>query len=482
MKWIDKALEALTKSLHPIPSERNEIDWKSGLSPDSHRLAQHICAFANENGGGFFAFGVQDSGVDFCTFSREEAEAIVSRLGSIAANNLSDAIKVEHEIAIYEGHPILFVHIPEYPSRPIYLRGKDIYESYCRTAGQTRKMPRHLVGRLLAAQQGIAFEEMTAKAGLTAEEVLSLIDYEFVIEHSGKSAPSTTAATLSLLKDYKICRENGNLWDVTNLGAILFANNLSDFPAFESKYVIVRKYQGDNNRFLERDLFFRRGYACEMEDMVDQIMKLMPRRENFSTTARKDTYPYPEVAVRELLANACIHQDLDFEGANVCVELYDGRLSITNPGAPLVEVNRMIDTLPVSRNNKLAEAMFQLHLCEKRGSGMDRTVASLEEKHLPPYKVVASQEFTRVFIYPEKSFAQMTKTERIDACYQHACLLSEDGKAMTNQSLRERLGVSKNNSAMISRLIRDAVEAGLIKASSDDNESRKFQSYIPYYR
>ena len=249
MKWIDKALEALTKSLHPIPSERNEIDWKSGLSPDSHRLAQHICAFANENGGGFFAFGVQDSGVDFCTFSREEAEAIVSRLGSIAANNLSDAIKVEHEIALYEGHPILFVHIPEYPSRPIYLRGKDIYESYCRTAGQTRKMPRHLVGRLLAAQQGIAFE---------------------------------------------------------------------------SKYVIVRKYQGDNNRFLERDLFFR--------------------RENFSTTARKDTYPYPEVA------------------------------------------------------------------------------------------------------------------------------------------LRERLGVSKNNSAMISRLIRDAVEAGLIKASSDDNESRKFQSYIPYYR
>lgn len=97
--------------------------------------------------------------------------------------------------------------------------------------------------------------------------------------------------------------------------------------------------------------------------------------------------------------------------------------------------------------NNLAEVMFYLHLCEKRGSGIDRTVASLEEKHLPPYKVVKGQEFTRVFIYPEKSYKEMTKQEKIHACYQHACLLFEDGKQMTNQSLRERLSIGKNNSA-----------------------------------
>ena len=53
---------------------------------------------------------------------------------------------------------------------------------------------------------------------------------------------------------------------------------------------------------------------------------------------------------------------LNAEGTNVCVEIFDNRLSISNPGAPLVEVNRMIDTLPFSRNNKLAEVMFYLHL------------------------------------------------------------------------------------------------------------------------
>ena len=86
-----------------------------------------------------------------------------------------------------------------------------------------------------------------------------------------------------------------------------------------------------------------------------------------------------------------------------------------------------------------------------------------------------------VFIYPEKSYKEMTKQEKIQACYQHACLLFEDGKQMTNQSLRERLSIGKNNSAGASRIINDTIDAGLIKIADNDNESKKFSSYIPYY-
>lgn len=481
MEWIEKAKQALHDSLHPIPAELNLIDWKSGLSPNTQRLAQHICAFANEPGGGFFAFGVEDSGYDFCSFSREEGEEIVKKMGNIAANNLCLPIKVEHQISEFEGHPVLFFHIPEQSIKPVYLRGQDIYEAYYRTAGSTRKMPKHVVNRLLAQQQGIAFEEMTARTCQSIDEILSMVDYKFLIKKVDKGEPTSKEAIANLLQEYKICRQNGDKWEITNLGAILFANNLADFPQFESKYVIARKYQGDSNRFLERDLFFRKGYACGLEEMVEQIMNLMPRIEDFSTTARGDKYPYPKVAVRELLANACIHQNLEMDGTNVCVEIFNNRLSISNPGAPLVDVNRLIDTLPVSRNNKLAEVMFYLHLCEKRGSGMDRTVASLEEMHLPPYKVITGQEFTRVFIYPEKSYKEMTKQEKIQACYQHTCLLFEEGKQMTNQSLRERLSIGKNNSAGASRIINDTIEVGLIKVAANDNESKKFSSYIPYY-
>ena len=45
--WKEKALDALHRSLYPVPHELNEIDWKSGLSDKTDRLAQNICAFAN---------------------------------------------------------------------------------------------------------------------------------------------------------------------------------------------------------------------------------------------------------------------------------------------------------------------------------------------------------------------------------------------------------------------------------------------------
>jgi len=50
--WEDKARHYLGKSLSPLPQEMNELDWKSGLSDKSEKLAQHRSAFANQGDGG----------------------------------------------------------------------------------------------------------------------------------------------------------------------------------------------------------------------------------------------------------------------------------------------------------------------------------------------------------------------------------------------------------------------------------------------
>lgn len=57
MNWKDKAIDILKASLTPIPHELSELDWKSNLSTTTDRLAQHICAFSNRQGGGMFAYG-----------------------------------------------------------------------------------------------------------------------------------------------------------------------------------------------------------------------------------------------------------------------------------------------------------------------------------------------------------------------------------------------------------------------------------------
>jgi predicted HTH transcriptional regulator len=90
-------------------------------------------------GGGLLVYGVNNNGSLF-SVTHEEADKIVTLLGNIAKNNLSTTISIEHSIMEFKGFNLLFVHIPEQEDKPIHLRGKDLYDCYTRSAGQTIKM------------------------------------------------------------------------------------------------------------------------------------------------------------------------------------------------------------------------------------------------------------------------------------------------------------------------------------------------------
>ena len=478
MDWKEKAIKILRDSLYPIPSELNELDWKSGLSDKSERIAQHISAFANMKGGGILVYGVNNDGTCF-SITKDEIDKIVQTLGNIAHNNLVYSIPIEHSILDYEGYSLLFVYIPEQSDKPVHLRGKDIYTSYCRSAGQTVKMSRNQVKALIATSQGITFEEQVAKGELTKEEVLDLLDYKALYRILDKNLPKSEDSIIDRLTDYKLCKQTGDYWTISNLGAVLFSKNLQNFPNLVGHEVIVRKYVGANNRQLEFEQHVTFGYAVGFEWLVDFIMR------NTSTehidVKRKEIPTYPRVAIREFVANALVHQDFGITGMPVTIEIFSNRLSVTNPGAPLSDINRVIDLPPQSRNEQLAQMMFTLGVCERRGSGIDRAIAAVEEMFLPPVKFTKGEQHTRVFLYPQKSLKDMTKQEKISACYQHACLVYENGDRINNKSVRERFELSKNDSSVASRIISDTLESGLIKPADIETASKKYMTYIPYY-
>ena len=74
----------------------------------------------------------------------------------------------------------------------------------------------------------------------------------------------------------------------------------------------------------------------------------------------------------------------------------------------------------------------------------------------------------------------MDLSERIRACYLHACLCQVTRTEMTNASLRARFGVRERNRSAISRLIREALEAGVI-VPADPEAAPKFMRYLPYW-
>ena len=475
--WKEAALDALHRSIQPIPQELNEIDWKGGLSNKTDRLAQHICAFANLSGGGFLVFGISDD-AEFEELDKATIEETMKKLGNIAKNNLAWSIQLEHAVIDYEGHALLFVRIPEQQNKPVCLRGRDIYEAYIRSAGHTVKMSREQVHEMLALSHGLTFEKRVARSAVMEETVLELLDYERLYELIDTRIPQDRSRIMDQMCEFGMIERKDDRYDILNLGAILFARKLKDF-GLENKEVIVRKYSGTNNLVMELEYKMSVGYAIGFEDMVDTVMRFTSKEK---IEVRREAVPtYPRVAVREFAANLMVHQDFAITGMPITIEVFSNRLVMTNPGACLNDVNRLIDLPPHSRNESMAQLMLQLDMCERRGSGYDRAVAAIEEMLLPAYKVQSGDDYTRVCMFPMKALKDMTKEEKVIACYQHACLLYENNLNLTNQAVRERFGLDKNKSSVASRIIADTVERGLLKVSDEQNTSTKYVSYIPFY-
>ena len=334
---------------------------------------------------------------------------------------------------------------------------------------------------MIAAKEGISFEDRAASSGLSADHILTMLDFGEFYKLISKPVPIGAESIAEGMANYGFCKKCETGWAITNLGAALFARDLRSFPSLEFRYVVVRQYKGANNRDISAETFFYEGYAISLEKIVKYVMSLLEKTEDILHPKRENRYPYPEVSIRELVANMVLHQSFEVYGIALSVEIFTNRIVITNPGTPLIDTNRFIDLPPKSRNDKMAQAMFLFNLCEKRGSGMDRAVEGVEAMRLPAITIEKGEDFTRTRLFPLKKYTEMTKTEKILACYQHACLLFEDGKVLTNQSLRERLSIGKNNAAVASRIIADTITAGFIKPLEGQSASTKFREYVPYY-
>ena len=160
--------------------------------------------------------------------------------------------------------------------------------------------------------------------------------------------------------------------------------------------------------------------------------------------------------------------------------MFAERMEITSPGTLLVSVERMLDNPPKSRNEALASFMRRAGFCEERGSGIDKVVFYTEAYQLPAPDFEVVNGSMRASMFAHRPLTRMTRDDRTRACYQHACLRYVQRDFMTNTTLRERFGIEPRNSATASRIIKEAVEGGMIKAY-DEGASRKMMRYVPFW-
>jgi len=325
------------------------------------------------------------------------------------------------------------------------------------------------------------FEEGVAIERLPDDEVLRLLDYPAYFDLLERPLPENRDGILKALVDDSLirpCQAGG--WDITNLGAVLFAKRLDSFRALRRKVMRVIQYRGTNRVETVREQDGVKGYAAGFEGLIALINGLLPSTEVIEQALRRTVPMFPELAVRELVANALIHQDFFMTGVGPMVEIFDDRIEITNPGAPLMDTQRFVDTPPRSRNEALASLMRRVGICEERGSGWDKVVSQTELYQLPAPLPEATEEHTRVVLFGPRPLSKMDKADRVRAVCLHASLRYVNREYLTNASVRARFGIEARNVAAASRLIKEAVEAGVV-VPQDADAAPKLRRYVPVW-
>ena len=163
------------------------------------------------------------------------------------------------------------------------------------------------------------------------------------------------------------------------------------------------------------------GYAVGFKGLVNFVTKRIPHREIIEGGLRRTVNIIPDIVVRELLANALVHQDFTISGTSVTVEVFENRLEIKNPGEPIVPLDRLIDSAR-SRNERFADLMRRMRICEERGSGIDKVVDAVESLLLPAPSFQSTENRTIVTVFGPRAFDEMDREDRVRARYQHCAL------------------------------------------------------------
>lgn len=488
MSRSDEYYRSLVVELSKLSNETEWVEFKVGNN-QPERIATYVSALSNSAAlcgkpTAYLLWGIDDSthavvGAPFSYRSlrkgNEELEAWLLRMTNPKIS------LVFHDVDMGNGTNVVVLEVPAAINEPTK------YESsaYVRIGSNVKPLAgfKEHEARLWRAFDSTPAELRLVANGLTEAELCELLDYPGYYRLLGLPIPAHRDQVLVDFANEKfIVRDDAGTWSITMLGALMISSELKTFDGLSRRSVRVIKYKG-NMRLEdqgEREREFSKGYALSYEGIVQYVMALIPSEEEMSSPIRHQRTAFPEIAIRELLANAMVHQSLDQRGTNPMVEVFSDRIEFSNSGAPLVSVDRFIDTVPISRNESMAGFMRKCGICEERGSGYDKVImATCENELVAPIIQNQMSLFTKVVLFAKIPFELTSKEDRIRTCYMQACLAYVNFKSIANADVRGVFGLEEKK-AQATRIIKDALEVKLIKPV-DENASPRYMRYIPYW-
>lgn len=480
-------LKSLVRELVKLPSETEWVEFKCN-NKDPQQIGEYISALSNsatlcERPKGYLVWGIQNETHDIegTTFSYQTSKKGNEELEAWLARMCSPRINFRfYDVYIDDSTKVVLIEIPCAEKQPVNFSGTE----YIRVGSNKKKLKDYPEKeRLLWQAFDTTLPELRFSAeNKSAEEIITLLDYPRYYEKLDRPIPNTQKQVLRDFEDEKFIHKNdAGSWDITNYGALMIAKDLKRFDSLSRRAVRVIWYKDTSRLETVREHVFSSGYAISYDTIIEYVMTIIPQKEIIEDGMRRQEISFPEIAIRELLANIMIHQSLLQRGTSPMIEVFSDRIEFSNPGAPLVDIERIIDTVPLSRNENIAGFMHRCGICEERGSGYDKILeATCANELLAPRIENQNNQFTKVVLFSKVPFNLIPREDRIRTCYMQACLAYVQYGTISNSDVRKVFGLSDKQMYIASRIIKDTLDAGLIKPL-DEKTAPRYMRYVPYW-
>ncbi|MCK5438176.1 MAG: putative DNA binding domain-containing protein, partial [Desulfobulbaceae bacterium] len=325
---VDRPMDYLLSILQELRKLQPETGWVEFKhnNDNPEEIGEYLSALANSAAlfgkvNAYMIWGIDDQthdilGTDFrpafCKIGNEELENWLLHM-------LSPKINFRFYELTVDEQPIVLLEIGAAFRHPVQFKNTE----FIRIGSYKKKLKDHpeKERELWRVFDQVPFEREIAAENMSSEEVLRLLDYPAYFDLLDLPLPESRDGILSMLQaDEMIEPGRSGKWNISNLGAILFAKKLADFRGLKRKAVRVVVYKGENRVETLREQEGARGYACGFEGLIGFILGFLPSNEVIGKALRREVPMLPELAIRELVANTIIHQDFHITGTGPMVE------------------------------------------------------------------------------------------------------------------------------------------------------------------
>jgi ATP-dependent DNA helicase RecG len=229
-------------------------------------------------------------------------------------------LQIDLEDFEFEGKQFSVLSVEPSYERPVRFSGFEFIR-----IGENRRplseFPEHERALWLATGRR-RFESAIAASNISMEDILEKLDPTPLFDLAGEPRTTNILEIVRKMQSYGFLTDNmEGQYNITNLGAILLARDLKLFPSISGKSVRIVRYLGRDKSRSDYEQEGKKGYAVGFSGMIQFLLERLPKEEKYISGVRRMVPIYPETAIRELIANALIHQDFTFWRGTCCLNI-----------------------------------------------------------------------------------------------------------------------------------------------------------------